>query len=494
MKYLHAFFNRKIQQLAIIGFLIGLIFPVGVLIIDASQRAQGFSNIPTLYRESAVHSVMLLIPVLLSVIFTIIGKLMQRQQKETQVLNLENQKQWNLLQNFIHSLNEGNLNATVSDEFHNKEMGSLLANYKHRLIEQRSSEEKRNWESEGLAQFGDLLRSAKSLNELSDAVMRFAVKYTGSNQGSVFLLNDTDTKNPVLELAACYAYDRKKFISQTVEPGQGLIGQCYLEAESIILTDVPENFVRITSGLGEATPRFIAIVPMKAEDSIQGIIEIASFKVLEPYQITFLEKIAEAFATTLRSLRTNENIKILLEESQQQTEEMRAQEEEMRQNMEEIQAIQEQIAHQLEENIVLKNLSETRERVLSLTTILSETDLYGTITYINSKFCEVSQYSEAELLGKPHNMVRHPDMPREIFKLLWTTIKRGEVFNGIVKNRKKDGTHYWVDATIVPIMEEGKIVKYIGARYHIEDDEIAETLYARQLEMLGLMAELDSSK
>ena len=70
--------------------------------------------------------------------------------------------------------------------------------------------------------------------------------------------------------------------------------------------------------------------------------------------------------------------------------------------------------------------------------------------------------------------------------MLWATIKKGKPFHGIVKNRKKDGTSYWVDATIVPIFEDGKIVKYIGARYHITNEDIAQHLYDQQMERLGL--------
>jgi methyl-accepting chemotaxis protein len=136
--------------------------------------------------------------------------------------------------------------------------------------------------------------------------------------------------------------------------------------------------------------------------------------------------------------------------------------------------------------VSIKNELQAREDVLALTTILSETDLYGTITYVNPKFVEVSQYRAEELLGKPHNVVRHPDMPKQLFAMMWATIKKGKPFQGIVKNRRKDGGCYWVDATIVPIFREGKIIKYIGARYHITNEEVAQHLYDRQMERLGL--------
>ncbi|MGD0959186.1 MAG: PAS domain-containing protein [Methylomonas sp.] len=82
--------------------------------------------------------------------------------------------------------------------------------------------------------------------------------------------------------------------------------------------------------------------------------------------------------------------------------------------------------------------------------IVSKTDTKGKLTYCNPIFSEVSGYSELELLGKPHNIVRHPDMPRSVFKLLWETVTAGEEFFGYVKNICKDGSYYWVFATVTP--------------------------------------------
>jgi PAS domain S-box-containing protein len=150
-------------------------------------------------------------------------------------------------------------------------------------------------------------------------------------------------------------------------------------------------------------------------------------------------------------------------------------------------ALQQQTEKLLTESQRVKRDLEIRESVFSLTTILSEADVHGTILAVNSKLCEVSGYTEEELIGKPHSIFRHPDMPKELFRLFWETIKKGEVFKGIIKNRAKDGSYYWVDATIVPVNDDaGKIVKYIGARYHIEDSEMALLLYNRQAKRLNL--------
>ena len=101
------------------------------------------------------------------------------------------------------------------------------------------------------------------------------------------------------------------------------------------------------------------------------------------------------------------------------TEELRAQEEELRQNMEELAATQEELERQMSSIQKMKEDLEIRERVFGLTTILSEADVHGTIVLVNDKLCTVSGYTREELIGKPHNIFRHPDMPRELFARFW---------------------------------------------------------------------------
>jgi methyl-accepting chemotaxis protein len=116
---------------------------------------------------------------------------------------------------------------------------------------------------------------------------------------------------------------------------------------------------------------------------------------------------------------------------------------------------------------------KVRTDIMNVTSIVSEADKKGDILSVNDKFIEVSKYSKKELIGQPHNTTRSPDMPKETFKQLWSTIGRGEIFRGIIKNRAKDGTPYYVDAVVAPIMgDNGKPMKYLGVRYDITEAEI----------------------
>lgn len=96
--------------------------------------------------------------------------------------------------------------------------------------------------------------------------------------------------------------------------------------------------------------------------------------------------------------------------------------------------------------------------------IISRTDLNGILTHVNEAFVEISGYTEAELIGQPHHILRHPDMPKAAYQDLWATLKAGKKWHGYVKNLCKDGSHYWVYATAVPNVRGGQVVGYTSVR------------------------------
>lgn len=681
---------------------------------------------------------------------------------------------------FAENIGKGNYESKFNLLSEDDTMGDALIQMRSNLKQAAEDDRKRNWATEGLAKFADILRSRNdNLSELSDNIVSSLVKYMNANQGALFLVNDDNQNDVFIELVACYAYDRKKYLNKRIELGEGITGQCILEKDTIYMSDIPDDYMRITSGLGESLPRNLLIVPLKLDENIFGVVEVASFQIIEPHQVEFVEKLGESIASTISSVKVNTRTKKLLEETQVQAEQMRAQEEEMRQNMEELSATQEEMqrvlqgvqskeaylnevlnssndsictidrefkiisynkafeaqvaasgfhvekgfdmlsliqgkerekqrstymrvlagehfeltdtynvngtamhlvssysplrnerneihaivtfskditemvesrnkaeklateAQQaaeemkaqeeelrqnmeelsatqeevqrilnetqnkerslndlinvstdaiftLDRNFKVQNFNqyfamrlqklgttvaagynildlfqgeekqlhkthyekalagqsfehtsisvingnemhltssysplrnitgeitgiacftkdvsdlmlakndletvkidlEQRQSVLSLTTILSEADLLGNITLVNDKLCEVSKYSRQELIGKPHNIFRHEDMPKELFKIFWQTIKKGEVFKAIIKNKAKDGSHYWVDATIMPAKDKsGEVKKYISAHYHIEDENMGRALYNLQAKKLKL--------
>lgn len=489
-----------------VGFFIGLTFPVIAIISDLLWNNLPFTSIFTLFSNGPLHWIILCAPAVFGLVFYYFGKMASRYEEVLLNDQAKSKDMLDKLELSIVNIERGDYSDNGMS-FENRHLTVLLSSLKRKLIDQREKDEKAKWAAEGLARFGELFRSTSDLSKLSDEVIKNLVRYVGLNQGSIFSLSATANEAKTLELTTCYAYDKKKYLNRTIAIDEGLVGQCFLESSPIVLRKVPQDYVKITSGLGAANPDFLLLIPIKANDKMEGVMELAGFTPLTDDQIAFIEKVCEGFASVMRSVKINNETKELLQATQSQTEELRSQEEEMRQNMEELHATQEAMERKLaEEQTYIKKLHEQeevmkrnildleqlqgrvarREEVMALTTILSETDLNGTITYVNDKFCTVAKYKREELLGKPHNIVRHPDMPKELFRLFWETIKKGEVFTGIVKNRAKDGSPYWVDATIVPIKnKEGKVIKYTGARYYITDDELGLEQYNKQADHFG---------
>ena len=240
--------------------------------------------------------------------------------------------EWKGLNDENRHLNEDNL------------AGQLLQ-MKSRMQKVDEENRRRIWQTESISKLSEIIRnSEQDLSRLSYECTQYLCDVVNGQQAALFVYETDDAgMDPHLELRAAYAFDRKKFLEKRLEIGQSLVGQAYKEKDTIMLTEIPQNYHRIKSGLGDATPTTIIVVPMKYNDEIQAIIEMASFQELEQYQVDFLEKAGEYIASAIATAKNNEKTKIMLAQLQTQTEEMRAQEEELRQNMEELEATQEEM-------------------------------------------------------------------------------------------------------------------------------------------------------
>ncbi len=223
----------------------------------------------------------------------------------------------------------------------------------------------RDWAVQGIAKFNEILRSDNTdINELSFNIIRDLVKYLGVNQGGLFLISEDEEKDKVLELQASIAYDRRKHIIKEILPGEGLVGACFLEKKTIFLSKVPTQYIKITSGLGGETPRCLLIVPMMVNNNVLGVLELASFSLLQKYQIEFVEKLGESIASSLSIARINARTKRLVDELKMQAEQQSAQEEEMMQNVEELRATQEESLRK--ERMLEAELEKARQEIRRL--------------------------------------------------------------------------------------------------------------------------------
>ena len=266
---------------------------------------------------------------------------------------------------FTEEIGEGNFDSAFEAASEEDELGKSLIGMRDQLktVEEESSV--RNWKTEGLAKFADILRiTDTTLEAFSQEVVSNVVKYVGAVQGALFVVNNADPNNVLIERKGSYAYGREKFIDGAVKPGEGMIGQVYLEGKHVFLTDVPQHFMKVTSGLGDAEPSSVMVMPLMVNEQIMGIMELASFDKFTEAEVDFLLSLGESIAATLNSAKVNENTKHLLTESKMLEENLKSQEEELRQTMEEMQATQDSMLDR--ENELLNEINTLKAEIKNL--------------------------------------------------------------------------------------------------------------------------------
>ena len=363
-----------------------------------------------------------------------------------------------------------NTELSVSDIFIGKALTDLRNNLKLAQDQdelRKIEEERRNWTNKGHAIFSEILRQrAGGISDLTDNIIKNIVHYLDANQGGLFLINDSQ-KNQNIELVSAFAYDRKKFFDKTISIGDGLVGTVAFEKNTIYLREIPEDYIEIESGLGDANPNSLLIVPLKFEDEVLGVVEIASFKEFKDFEITFVEELAQSIASTLLTAKINSKTKNLLEESEKKSEELAAQEIEMRQNMSEMRATQE--------------LAQRREADLSgilsavdNTLMKGEYDVDGTLLSVNNRHLQTMGYQLSEIKGKNIEMFVPKDELEE-FRKIWKNVVEGNPRQIEVERKTKSGNLIWLINQYTPVQDaKGRISKILYLAHDVTNYKKSE--------------------
>ncbi|MEQ9438835.1 MAG: GAF domain-containing protein, partial [Cyclobacteriaceae bacterium] len=319
-------------------------------------------------------------------------------------------------------------------------LGQALLQVEKTLHAYREEERLRRWSAEGLAHFANILRSnTEDLQEFGNQVIRELVKYLGCNQGGFFIEVETE-ETSYLELLACYAYEKKKYEQKRVAIGQGLVGQCVLEQKPIILADIPQDYITITSGLGETTARHLIIVPLIFQDKTQGVVELASFQKLDQHQLLFLEKAAESIASTLAMLQGTTHTKALLENSQQLTHELRQREEKTQEHLQELAIAQQSMErHQAELEGVFA--------AMDATLIVAYFDLEGALLVANQNFADLLGYTIEAL--KSNDAVFFASEQKDPH--FWENLSEGHEVTDDFRLLPLAGNEVWLHASFTPL-------------------------------------------
>lgn len=364
---------------------------------------------------------------------------------------------------FIQQIGSGNYQAewegmTEALQARNDEtLAGELVKMRDTLHRMKQEDHLRNWTNEGINKMAEVVRHHQAdVKALSRDVLALMVKYLQLSLGGLFITHQTPDKGTVLELKACFAYDRQKFLEGKVLPGEGLVGAAFLEKQTIHLKKIPKGYIFVASGLGHAQPTELLIVPMIFNEQVEGILELASFHPLAPHQVALAEQMGAIIASTLFSMKSIAANARMLETSQKQQEEMRAQEEEMRQNVEELNATQEESRRrQAEMEAILYAVNHSMAMI--------EFTLDGTIVKANDIFLSAMGYTMDEIAGQHHRifMPTGQDLTAE-YHSFWKNLAQGTPFSMPVQRKRKDGTPVTLSAHYNPILlENGKVQKVI---------------------------------
>jgi len=363
---------------------------------------------------------------------------------------------------FANAIGGGNLAASFESKGQGDRLGNSLIAMRESLVTAAKEErirkvedEKQTWVERSVATFGQELRNdTGDTKVLYSNIIRLLVNDLGANQGGLYLINDNEEDNKQFEMVACIAWDRIKMKKSSFLLEEGLLGACYFEKAPIELSEIPDNYISIGSGLGESKPKFLMLVPLIHNEEVIGIIEVASFNKFEDHKKLYLSRIAENFAASIVSINVNARTNQLLAISQMQSEEMQAQEEEMRQNIEELHATQEEMKRKSSKADMLQLAVEQTFISLSISKELTILDL-------NENASNLLGGSLNETVGQSLSSF----MSEEELQVLvgyFNVSVGGTVVSEVISFSKVKGGHASIRATLVTEREQNYAATIIG--------------------------------
>lgn len=231
------------------------------------------------------------------------------------------------------------------------------------LRENRDQTQRLDWLKTGIARLNDIMRSDQNIADLSTNVVSEVTTYIDAQVGAMYLMDESSTEDPILSLTGTYAYKKRKNLSNRYKPGEGLVGQAALEKQQILIRNVPEDYIKVTSGLGEATPQFIIVAPLLREDRVKGVIEIGSLYEITDLQLEYLAQAMPAIAINIQTAQSQDELYDALQTSQTLNEKLQTQQEELQTVNEELQTQQEELKsanEELEEQTQMLEESEAK--------------------------------------------------------------------------------------------------------------------------------------
>ncbi len=347
--------------------------------------------------------------------------------------------------NYEHAYPDSLTNDEVGQSLNvlNKKLQNTLYNENLR----KKEEELKEWESERVTSFFNILQ--KDIDNLSDLAYLLISKIVpdlDADIGAVFFVNNENPDNVYFEQLATYAYEQRKFIDNKIYNEDGYVGRVANEKQTIFITEIPEDYIKIASGLGNSSPRCLLIVPLLINDELYGAIELASFRIFEDYQIKFLEKMADTIVSTMNNVAVNSRTKKLLEESRKRADDLSIEEDAMRIRLKELEDKEQQLSSNLYAN---ENVSNS----IADNVLVAEIDETGKIVFVNDLLCVFMQLNNTDIIGSHYEDFDKYISEKEKLKLkeLWISVELGHKEQEIIEIKSGDNKMEKILVSLSPI-------------------------------------------
>lgn len=477
-------FPDRLPTILLFVFLLIGVFVFWIFDIVSLNLPINFISIVDIHKH---HPSLILIDILPFVLSLFYHRFYQKRDKEIQeYLSLieESKKGIEKYSNYADRIGKGDYNFKILSEDKDDQLGQSLQLLQSFLRANQKKESDQNWISEGKDLISRVLRLHNKMDVMSFQVLKSLIKYIQAVQGAIYIYDD---ERKVLVNTASYAYNRQKYIHQEFKIGEGLVGECAYEMDYVYRTEIPEDFITISSGiLGDQKPQSLLLIPLISEEKLQGVLEFASLNEKFPkLVIQFLLELGETIARTIYNVKINQRTEKLLEESRSMTMELRKNEQTLQENAEEMKATQEQLRRsneQLEANITeVKNaqgklhwLLENASEVISI----YSADIQ--MKYVSPSVTRILGYTPEEMMqGKDFERLTR-EGASNLRKLISQSIENPAVLQSIQYSFiKKEGERIFLESSAKNLLDDPAIQGII-----INSSDITERRRAEREERL----------
>jgi len=383
------------------------------------------------------------------------------------------------------SIAEGNFNKNIKIRSEGDILAKSINKMNQALIKAKEEEKQRikdsdysKWFTEGINEINKVLKiHHKDIFELTKNVTQSIVKFFNIALGGIFITKEDENKEIYLELISAYAYSDSKFIKKKFKVGESLVGACASEKRMVNLKKLPKGYLQVLSGLGEASPKHLLILPLLYENELMGVLELASLTTISDNEIKLLESISENIASNLSIAKANLNTQELLDKSQQYAKELAEKDNKMNAAMQQLQELQETTA-QSEASI------KAKLNAMNNTLMTVEYTIDGELLDANQKYLNTMNYSFDEIKGINVLELLKDEDKAELQKVI-EIVKKGNFYESIMRRPTKEGREKWILATYTPIKnKEGGVEKILFYGVDITRVKEKEAIVKEELEKL----------